>query len=162
MANNLLPRINFNDSHKYLQRISSKLENQRVVVISGSAGSGKTPLANEFAYKLQEEDKVWRSFMIFSESEHQIETALRKISVLMQLDLNNKEIYNDLLNHIKTRMQNLPFSFLIIFDDLVEYNHIEPILQKLLPLNKIKFLVTTRTENIFRQSTHNPYILNIS
>ena len=166
IANDLLPRKDLTGRENIICKMRKGFDESEIVLLSGSAGSGKTALANEFAYRILEDESPdqWRSLMIFSETNTQIETGLRKIAAQMRLDINRNDTFEQLSDRIKSRMSGLKWNFLIIFDDLFNYEDIESILGtlSLLPEGKVKFLVTSRNKNVLSYSSLKKTVFQIS
>ena len=137
---------------KILEKISDEMKTKQIVVLAAYGGTGKSTLANEFGYRYAEntDNKDRVSILVHCETRDKVFDDLKKMALLLEIDVSNKEIAEKLAFYVRAKLTELDQSFLFILDNVEKYEDIVEFLQEFgqLKREKCKFLMTTRDKNI--------------
>ncbi len=123
--------LNFVGREKFMNEIESALESGKIVIISSFAGTGKSTLANEYAYRFlipnnnlvywfkSDENNLNNEFINFAEKNLNI--------FLIDQQKNDRNI---IINKINTRIRSAKNEKVVfVFDDCENYENIKDYLQ---------------------------------
>jgi energy-coupling factor transporter ATP-binding protein EcfA2 len=136
-----------------LEQIKEELKTKQIVVLAANEGTGKSTLANEFAYKYAEsretnDDRV--SVLVHCETRDKVFDKLKKIALHLKIDTSKREIVEKLFYHVRCALNELDQTFLFILDNVEMYEDIAEFLKEFSKCEKCKFLMTTRDKNVLR------------
>lgn len=130
---------------------SSFIEDQNIVVLSGSSGFGKSQIAKEFSHRgYNDYDIVWW-FKSNGFLEGQVKNFLLELSIILKLDLETKISHishEQRVRLIKEILRKNGLRCLIIFDDVAHYELIKSFLPDVFTTNKTHIIVTTKNINL--------------
>jgi tetratricopeptide (TPR) repeat protein len=145
-----------------LDKISEEMKTKQIVVLAAYGGTGKSTLANEFGYRYAEkrdnnDERV--SILVHCETRDKVYDDLKKIALLLKIDISNKEIAEKLSFYVRAKLTELDQSFLFILDNVEKYEDIDVFLKEFSQLksDKCKFLMTTRDKYILEKKDFENY-----
>jgi hypothetical protein len=148
--------LNFVGREKFMNEIRSALESGKIVIISSFAGTGKSTLANEYAYRFlipnnnlvywfkSDENNLNNEFINFAE---------KYLNILLR-DPEQKNDRNIIINKINTRIRSAKNEKVVfVFDDCENYENIKDYLQMTDVLNNLKIIITTKDYNLIQNDS---------
>jgi hypothetical protein len=153
LVQDLMPRVvPFIGRTQILEQIREEMKTKQIVVLAAYGGTGKSTLANEFGHKYAEnkDNKDRVSILIHCETRDKVYGDLKKMALLLEMDISNKAIGEKLAFYVRAKLTELDQSFLFILDNVEKYEDIDAFLQEFgqFKSDKCKFLMTTRDKNI--------------
>lgn len=123
-----------------LNKIETELSKQKVILLNGVPGVGKTSLANELAYRLSANHVV---YWIDAGSEFKVNESFKLLAHLLNENKSN------IISQINAELKKSAKKCVFILDNAENINYIEEYILSLSP--NANFLITTRDQSLFNQ-----------